>query len=184
MESTAGNLLTDVCRHVTGASMAFYNSGGIRQDIMPGNITIGLVFEMIPFESNIVTVDLTGKNIKDLMERSAILQGEIDQSGEPSKGSLQISGIKVTVDRKKPVGKRVISMELEDKTPIETDKFYNVATINFLAEGGDGYIYFKEGKNLKNTFINPRDALIEWIKYKSVRREPVNRNIEGRIVIK
>ncbi|QIB26950.1 5'-nucleotidase C-terminal domain-containing protein [Caloranaerobacter azorensis] len=165
-ESAMGNWITDVMRKKANVQIAFTNAGGIRADLTAGDITIGNIFEAMPFDNTIVTGEMTGAQIKAILEQSVTLY----------KGMLQISGIKFTYDSTKPEGERVIDIYLEDGTPIEMDKTYTVATNDFLSGGQDGFVTLKEIK-WTNTFILLRDALIENIRNNKV----ISPKVEGRI---
>ncbi|WP_054871573.1 5'-nucleotidase C-terminal domain-containing protein [Caloranaerobacter sp. TR13] len=165
-ESAMGNWMTDVMREKAGVQIAFTNAGGIRTDFTAGDITVGDIFEVMPFDNTIVTGEMTGAQIKAILEQSVTLY----------KGMLQISGMKFTYDSTKPEGERVIDIYLEDGTPIEMDKTYTVATNDFLAGGQDGFVTLKEVK-WTNTFILLRDALIENVRNNTI----ISPKVEGRI---
>jgi len=166
-ESNVGNVICDAMREATSADIAFQNSGGIRTDIPKGPITMELVYTLLPFDNVVVTMELTGKQILQLLEQSAKLE----------KGILQQSGLKVTYDMRKPVGQRVVEVLVGDK-PLELDKVYIVATNDFLAAGGDNFVTFKEGKNLVYWDML-RDIFVEYLK----KHSPIAPKIDGRSII-
>jgi len=166
-ESNVGNVICDAMREAVSADIAFQNSGGIRTDIQKGPITMELVYTLLPFDNVLVTMDLTGKQILQLLEQSATLQ----------KGILQQSGLKVKYDMTKPVGQRVVEVFVGDK-PLELDKVYKVVTNDFLAAGGDNFVTFKEGKNLVYGDML-RDVFIEYLK----KHSPISPKVEGRSII-
>jgi 2',3'-cyclic-nucleotide 2'-phosphodiesterase (5'-nucleotidase family) len=166
-ESNVGNVICDAMREAVSADIAFQNSGGIRTDIQKGPITMELVYTLLPFDNVLVTMDLTGKQILQLLEQSATLE----------KGILQQSGLKVKYDMTKPVGKRVVEVFVGDK-PLELDKVYKVVTNDFLAAGGDNFVTFKEGKNLVYGDML-RDVFIEYLK----KHSPISPKVEGRSII-
>ncbi|MGB9857042.1 MAG: bifunctional metallophosphatase/5'-nucleotidase [Dictyoglomaceae bacterium] len=166
-ESNVGNVICDAMREAVSADIAFQNSGGIRTDIQKGPITMELVYTLLPFDNVLVTMDLTGKQILQLLEQSATLQ----------KGILQVSGIRVKYDMTKPVGQRVVEVYVGDK-PLELDKVYRVVTNDFLAAGGDNFVTFKEGKNLVYGDML-RDVFVEYLK----KHSPISPKVEGRSVI-
>jgi len=166
-ESNVGNVICDAMREAVSADIAFQNSGGIRTDIQKGPITMELVYTLLPFDNVLVTMDLTGKQILQLLEQSATLQ----------KGILQQSGLKVKYDMTKPVGQRVVEVFVGEK-PLELDKVYKVVTNDFLAAGGDNFVTFKEGKNLVYGDML-RDVFIEYLK----KHSPISPKVEGRSII-
>ncbi len=168
-ESIMGNVFTDAMREATGASVAMINSGGIRSQIKQGQITFGDLYRVEPFDDVLITMDLTGKQIKDLMENSS----------SRSKGNLHISGMAVDIDLSKPPGSRVSNVKIQGK-PLDDNSTYRVATGDFLARGGDWYDTFKEGKNLNYHTKMIIDGLKDYIKSHS----PITSDtakIEGRL---
>ena len=138
--SAAGNWFADVLREAKDVDFAFTNAGGIRIDVMAGEVTMEKIFEIMPFDNTPVTSVMTGKDIVDVLEQGATL----------SKGMVQISGLTFTYDSTKPEYSRVIEVTMADGTPIDLEKEYTVATNDFLAGGQDNYV------TLKNfTWSNP-----------------------------
>ncbi|MEQ8190198.1 MAG: bifunctional UDP-sugar hydrolase/5'-nucleotidase [Candidatus Eremiobacterota bacterium] len=168
-ESIMGNVLTDAMREGTGASVAVMNSGGIRSQIKKGQITFGDIYRVLPFDDVIVSINLTGKQIKDLMESSA----------SRTRGNLHISGMTVDIDPSKPAGDKVSNIKIQGK-PLDYNSTYSVATGDFLAKGGDWYDTFKEGKNLQYHNKMIIDGLKDYIRNHS----PITSDtakIEGRL---
>nr|MDN1245400.1 bifunctional metallophosphatase/5'-nucleotidase [Escherichia coli] len=141
--ASLGNLAADALLVAAGKNtqLALTNSGGIRNEIPAGAITMGGVISTFPFPNELVTMDLTGKQLRSLMEHGASL----------SNGVLQVSkGLEMKYDSSKPVGQRVITLTLNGK-PIEDATIYHIATQSFLADGGDGFTAFTEGKARNTT---------------------------------
>ncbi|KUW45754.1 bifunctional metallophosphatase/5'-nucleotidase [Escherichia coli] len=141
--ASLGNLAADALLAAAGKNtqLALTNSGGIRNEIPAGAITMGGVISTFPFPNELVTMDLTGKQLRSLMEHGASL----------SNGVLQVSkGLEMKYDSSKPVGQRVITLTLNGK-PIEDATIYHIATQSFLADGGDGFTAFTEGKARNTT---------------------------------
>jgi 2',3'-cyclic-nucleotide 2'-phosphodiesterase (5'-nucleotidase family) len=166
-ESNIGDLICDAMREATSADIAFQNSGGIRTDLPKGKLNMEQVYTLLPFDNVIITMDLTGRQILALLEQSATLE----------KGILQVSGIKVKYDMRKPVGSRVVEV-LVGEDPLDEEATYRVATNDFLAAGGDKFVTFKEGQNLTYGDML-RDVFAEYLKDNS----PVSPSVEGRSII-
>lgn len=166
-ESNIGNLICDTMREETNADIAFLNSGGIRTDIPKGKITLEQVFTLLPFDNYLVTMNLTGAQILEILEYNARME----------QGSLQASGIKIRYDVSAPLGSRVKEVYIGDK-PLTRGKTYIVTSIDFLAAGGDAFKTFKEGKNILYG-INLRDLFVSYLK----KHSPVAPRIEGRIIL-
>ena len=141
--ASLGNLAADALLVAAGKNtqLALTNSGGIRNEIPAGAITMGGVISTFPFPNELVTMELMGKQLRSLMEHGASL----------SNGVLQVSkGLEMKYDSNRPVGQRVITLTLNGK-PIEDATVYHIATQSFLADGGDGFTAFTEGKARNTT---------------------------------
>jgi len=155
-ELPLGDFITDVMREYTGTDFAFQNIGGIRTDLPEGEIKLRDIYMLHPFGNTIYTMELTGKQIRELMEESV--------SG--SFGILQISGLKLIWDSYLPEGKRVLNVIVDGKE-IEDEKQYTIATNSFLAQGGDEFTVFLEGKEVEDKKVLLREIMIEYIKNNS-----------------
>lgn len=138
-ESALGDLIADAQAHETGAQIALMNPGGIRADLKAGQLTFGDLFAVQPFDNGMVSMSLTGAQVK------AILEQQFPATGDKI---LQISGLKETYDKTRAEGDRITSLTLADGTPIDPAATYTVACNSFLATGGDGFTVFKEGTNV------------------------------------
>ncbi len=168
-ESIMGNVFTDAMREATGASVAIINSGGIRSQIKQGQITFGDLYRVEPFDDVLITMELTGTQIKKLMEDSA----------SRVKGNLHISGMTLDIDISKPPGDRVSNIKIQGKA-LDDSNTYCVATGDFLARGGDWYDTFKEGKNVTCHSKMIIDGLKDYIKSHSPLTSATAK-IEGRL---
>lgn len=153
--SILGQWSTDVMREATGVDIAFQNGGGLRTSIAAGDITMGNLYEVMPFDNTLFTVELTGKQVIDVLNHGI---------GNEEFGDVQFSGIKVKYDKAKPEGERVVEVTMLDGSKLEEDKIYKVVTNDFMGAGGDKYTMFLEGKNAVDTFSPVRDAFVDAIK--------------------
>jgi 5'-nucleotidase len=157
------NLVADAYRVRTGMQIALSNPGGIRTSLPAGPITYGKIFEILPFENTIVTMKLTGAQLK----RSLAVR------------LTAVSGVRVVYDLRKPKNEQLISVTLEDGSPILDNATYTVAINDFMQAGGDDYIEFANGTDVKDTGIRLRDEVSDYIKSKKV----ITPVIDGRIQI-
>lgn len=169
-ESGIGNWVTDVTREYGHTQIGFQNAGGVRADVTSGPFTLGEIFTIMPFDNTIVTGELTGKQIKAILEQGTTLY----------KGMIQVSGLTFKYDSTKEAGSRVIEATLTDGTPIDDNAKYTVSTNNFLATGGDGFVTFKE-TTWTDTFYLIRDAMIEDAKKAASEGKDLNPQIDGRV---
>jgi 5'-nucleotidase len=147
-ESPLGDIIADAQLAATsaedkgGAVIAFTNPGGVRTDIArkdDGAVTYADLFASQPFRNQLVTLTLTGKQIKDMLEQQWL---------DPKRPRiLQVSrGFSYAWDNGKPDGERVLAerMSLNGK-PIDPAASYRVTVNNFLSVGGDGFTVLTQG---------------------------------------
>jgi 5'-nucleotidase len=147
-ESVLGDLIADAQLDATraddngGAAIAFTNPGGIRNDISrkpDGAVSYADVFASQPFRNQLVTLTLTGAQLKNMLEQQWL---------DPARPRiLQISkGFSYAWDNTKPFGQRVIAerMSLNGRR-VDPAAAYRVTVNNFLSVGGDGFTVLKDG---------------------------------------
>jgi len=127
LESLMGNLVADAMRDELGGDFALTNMGGVRAEIAAGPITPRDVFNVIPFDNQLVTVNLTGRFLIELLESRL----------QRSESGLYISGGRVVVNPGAPQGKRIESFEI-GSAPVDPDRVYNVVTTDYLLQGNSG----------------------------------------------
>ena len=147
-ESVLGDIVADAQLAAThaadkgGAVIALTNPGGVRSPIVrrdDGSITYGDVFAAQPFRNQLVTMTLTGAQIKAALEQQWL---------DPTRPRvLQVSkGFSYTWDNAKPLGDRIVAASITlNGAPIDPAASYRVTVNNFLAVGGDGFTVLKEG---------------------------------------
>ncbi len=134
-ESTIGNILSDIMRSQSGADIALLNSGAIRADLNSGPVTKEDLINVYPFVDKLTTVQITGKQLKQLIEYSCTLPY----------GIAQFSGLQIKYNPSKPKFQRVLQA-LWNGESINDEQLYTVATTGFVAAGGDGYEIFTKGE--------------------------------------
>ncbi|SNX53306.1 5'-nucleotidase C-terminal domain-containing protein [Thermoanaerobacterium sp. RBIITD] len=156
-DSILGNWVSEVTKDAVKADIGFANNGGLRIDVPKGDITVGTMYTLMPFDNTIVTMSMTGAQIKTVLEQGV-------QDG--GKG-IQVAGLKFKYDPSKPSMQRVFDMKKSDGTPIDMNAKYLVATNNFMGAGGDGFKEFVD-PDVQKTYIDTqklvRDALIDAVK--------------------
>jgi 2',3'-cyclic-nucleotide 2'-phosphodiesterase (5'-nucleotidase family) len=134
--------------------MAVTNSGGLRQDIDAGPVTVGELITAFPFPNTITQLEMRGSDMREIFEHGASL----------TNGILQVSkGVEVVYDESKPFGSRLVSVNING-TPLDDTKTYKVLTSNFLADGGDGFLTFSKSLSHKNTGVEMLQAMIKYLK--------------------
>jgi 5'-nucleotidase len=168
-ESALGNLIADAQRITTGADFAFMNPGGIRADLPAGEVTWGELFTIQPFGNDLVSMDLTGAQIKTLLEQ---------QWSATASRILKTAGLTYTWDSTRPIGDRVTQIVGADGVPVDPATIYRVTVNSFIAAGGDNFLVLVQGTNrvIGQTDL---DALVDYIE---ALPQPFSAAIEGRIV--
>jgi 5'-nucleotidase len=179
-ESPLGDIIADAQLAATStaangsAVMAFTNPGGVRTDIArkeDGSVTYADLFASQPFRNQLVTLTLTGKQIKDMLEQ---------QWRDPKRPRiLQVSkGFSYAWDGSKGDGERIVAERMSlNGQPIDPAASYRVTVNNFLFVGGDGFTVLTQG-TAPQTGIYDVDALHAYFRANS----PVGPTAADRIV--
>jgi 5'-nucleotidase len=153
-ESALGDVIADAQLEATNdpgfgdAVVAFMNPGGIRADLIypggsagegDGNVTYGEVFDVQPFGNSLVTLTLTGEQIKTMLEQ------QFNNPVVGDKRILQVSnGFTYSWSLSAPVGSKVSNIMLNG-VPLDMNATYRVTVNSFLADGGDNFAVLKQG---------------------------------------
>ena len=142
-ECEMGNLVADamLARVASqGVQIAFANSGGLRASIDEGEVTMGEVLTVLPFQNTLSTFRVSGQTIIDALENG------VSQVEEVKGRFPQVAGLKFTWDPAvAPMEGRVqevLVAEGGDFVPIDPGKTYAVVTNDFVRKGGDGFTMF------------------------------------------
>ncbi|KAH8062457.1 hypothetical protein JL722_3375 [Aureococcus anophagefferens] len=146
------------------ADVAVQNGGGCRVDIAAGDFTIEDGYEVLPFSNTIVTLDLTGAQLVDVLEEA--LAQPLDDGG--STGSYPYAaGLRFAVDASRPRGSRVSGVEVNARlagawAPVDADAVYAVATNDYIGGGKDGYHTFGEIESA-DTFLLYTQSFLDYL---------------------
>ncbi|MEM8665379.1 MAG: 5'-nucleotidase C-terminal domain-containing protein, partial [Pseudomonadota bacterium] len=147
-ECPMGNLVADAMLERVagqGVSIAIQNGGGLRASIDAGDITMGDVLTVLPFQNTLATFELSGQGIVAALENGV---SAIEEGG----GRFpQVAGLRYVADTSvEPNGGRIQKVEVKNAdgwAPIDLMATYKVVTNNFMRQGGDGYAIFETGEN-------------------------------------
>ena len=128
-ETNLGNLVTRSMKEKFNADLAVMNSGGIRDSIYPGKITIETVLMVLPFAGEVVTSEMTGKELKEYLEY--VVKNQTAGSGS----FPQIAGVNLLFDKNSGT---LTSLKING-TEVSENKKYLMALPEFIANGGDKY---------------------------------------------
>lgn len=172
-ESPLSNLVADVLRFAAKetlgkpADIGLVNMGGIRNILPAGDITVGTVFEILPFENSLCILKLKGSAVKELMKNIAKVHGE---------------GVS-NIELKATASGEVVSAKVGGKVIVD-NKIYSVATIDYLADGNDGMTALMqsesrtcpEGATLRSLFMS-------YIKDQTAKKNKISAKVEGRVIV-
>lgn len=172
-ESLLSNLVADILREaatdVIGkpADMGLVNMGGLRNILNEGPITTGNIYEILPFENSLCVVTVNGKVLNALFEAIA------------ARGGNGVSGVKLVISPER----KLISATIDGK-PVQADKLYTIATIDYLAEGNDGMNPLADAQKCDcPAGATLRNVVMEYIENQTKAGKNITSNIEGRVTV-
>ncbi|MBY6134986.1 5'-nucleotidase/apyrase family protein [Nocardioides marinus] len=180
-ECAMGNLVADAMLARVkdqGVTIAFQNGGGLRASIDQGEVTMGEVLSVLPFQNTLSTFQVTGQTLIDALENG------VSQIEDGAGRFPQVAGMKFAFDASKEAGARVSDVmvkEGESWTEIDPAKTYNVVSNNYVRNGGDGYKMFAgDDKNAYDFGPDLADVVAEYL----AEVGPYSPYTDGRIVAK
>jgi 2',3'-cyclic-nucleotide 2'-phosphodiesterase / 3'-nucleotidase / 5'-nucleotidase len=169
-ETTVGDLVADAMRAAVGADIAMQNSGGLRADLPEGAVTRGGIYEVMPFDNTIVTMDLTGAEVRQVLE-DALRSGRV----------TQVSGLRYAFDSRRPEMQRVTALFATDGAVLDSARTWKVAVNNFMAGGGDEHRTLARGRNARDTQVLVRDAMERFVRERCAGGASLDFRPDGRI---
>lgn len=152
---------------------AILNNGGLRVPIDSGEITIRNIYELMPFENEIVVVDISGKRMNELIRYiQSRTMGKGRKSGVPVSRHMRI---------RYTSSKTHFKCQIKSK-PFDETKTYKIATSDYLAKGGDEMTFFESPIQLIETGIKLRDAFIDLIQENDQKGIRINGTLDQRII--
>lgn len=165
-ESTMGHLVATMYRDSLadpargGAEIGVVNSGGLRDDwTEAGELTIRDLIAVAPFANNLWTVDLTGKQLRSLLEEQWQPEGS-------SRNYLQLGlseNVRYTYNPHASRGERITGIWVND-SQVSDDRVVRVAVPNFLLQGGDNFTTLTQGTNAQDSGLVDSDVFQDWVK--------------------
>jgi len=170
-ESLLSNFSADVYRQKaseylgTKVDIAIVNMGGLRTVVPAGNITVGKVFELMPFENELVILWLKGDKLNALLQYFAGMGGE------------GVSGLRMDIEH------GVATNITIGGNPLDAEKLYTITTNDYLAGGNDKMVQLAEYEKRVNTGIKVRDMLLDYIKGETSKGNMIQSKLDGRIKV-
>ena len=146
--------------------LAIYNNGGIRVDLPQGDIFKDDIVSMFPFKNYLVVIKTRGKNLREAFDHMAA-----DRCDAVS------SSVRLVIDRKE---RKLVSAEIGG-SPLDDEKIYTLATIDFLMDGGDGYNLAKNCTQMKITGYQSIDVFLPYVLSLKQEGKPLEHFLDGRI---
>lgn len=174
-ESKLSNLLADILIWAgkdfdEKPVISVYNMGGIRASLSKGDVTIGNVIDVAPFENKLCFMTLKGSQVITLFEQIAYRGGE---------------GVNHNVRAVINKDKKLVSLKINGEE-VNPEADYRIATIDYLADGNDGLPILKAGTNRKmltDKSNNLRFIIMDFFREKMKEGHEVDAEIEGRITV-
>lgn len=180
-ECTMGNLVADAMLDRVadqGMTIAIANGGGLRASIDAGEVTMGEVLTVLPFQNTLSTFQAPGSAVV------AALENGLSQYEDGAGRFPQVAGLKYSFDVSQPVGSRISEVMVkagEGWAPIEPETVYGIVTNNYVRNGGDGYKMFAtEAQNAYDFGPDLADVTAEYLAANS----PYTPYLDGRITKK
>ncbi|MDA9357600.1 5'-nucleotidase/apyrase family protein [Candidatus Thioglobus sp.] len=164
-ECDMGNMITDAMRAAgmeKGYSIALANSGGIRASLDAGQVTLGEIMTILPFQNTMSTFKVTGKQLL------AAIENGVSQVEDGSGRFPQVSGMRFSFDASKPANERVTSIEIQESngsfSALNLYGTYGMVSNNFIRGGGDGYKMFRAATDIYDFGPDLADVVVDYIK--------------------
>lgn len=158
-ETNAGDLVADAYRVLTGADVAVSNGGGIRTDVEGGDLTYGQIVSLLPYDNYVCVISVTGAEIVNMLNRST-------EALPAEDGDFpQVSGMTFTV--RPNAEERIVDLMILDKeskqyVPVDMERKYQLATIDYCITGGGLRGVFKKAEVIKPGFMLYNDCLVKY----------------------
>ena len=180
VECTMGNLVADASLARVadqGVTIALVNSGGLRASIDAGEVTMGEVLTVLPFQNTLSTFEVSGATLVEALENG------VSQYEEKAGRFLQVAGLQYAFDVSKPVGQRISDVLVQVDGgwgPIDPGEAYLVVSNNYVRQGGDGFSVFVDADKAYDYGPDLADVVAEFI----AANAPYQPYVDGRIVKK
>lgn len=175
MECPMGNLVADAMLDRVkdqGVQIAIQNGGGLRSSIDAGEVTMGEVLSVLPFQNTLSTFEVTGEQI------IAALENGVGQVEEGAGRFPQVAGMSFTVDLTQEPGSRISDVMVGGE-PIDPAATYGAVSNNYVRNGGDGYRMFRDAMNAYDYGPDLADVTAEYL----AKTGPYQPYTDGRITV-
>ncbi|MCV6825184.1 MULTISPECIES: bifunctional metallophosphatase/5'-nucleotidase [Halocynthiibacter] len=181
-ECQMGNLVADAMLARVkdqGIQVALANGGGLRASIDAGEVTMGEVYTVLPFQNTLATFQVTGAVLKEALENAVLQYDDESKDGR----FAQVSGMKFTITGSESTGNRISDVMIDMGSgfePLDPEKTYGVVSNNFVRSGGDGYSMFRDAMNAYDFGPDLAEVVAEYL----AEAGPYKPYLDGRITVK
>ncbi|CAG5077467.1 5'-nucleotidase C-terminal domain-containing protein [Parvicella tangerina] len=165
-------LSTARSRSAEFVDVCLLNNGGLRVPIMKGEVTRGMIFELMPFENELLVLDLAGEEMIDLINYVVLRS-----TNENAKTGVALSGMRVTISNGKA------SHVMIGTSTFDPEKTYRVVTSDYLAGGGDDMTFFAGAVDSEKLDVKLRDAILDYISGLAEKNIKIDAELDGRVYI-
>ncbi|MCC6384384.1 MAG: 5'-nucleotidase C-terminal domain-containing protein [Bacteroidia bacterium] len=169
-ESLLGNFVSDLCLEYCQKvfpdsiiDFCFFNNGGLRNPIPAGAVTVRNIYELMPFDNELVILVLDGATTLKLINSFAAV------------GGVPVSGIRFLIDKT-----TASAIEINGKN-FEPNRNYHILTSDYLANGGDKYDFLKSRIGYHQTGILVRNAIVDYCRHQSAAGHKIHSITDNRI---
>ena len=168
-ESTANNMLAQsalvALEKFLGEDLdlGVMNAGGVRADLLKGDVTYQTAFGIQPFGNSIDVATMTGAAIKEALENQWQTAEDATKSGRPRLDMGLSDNVSYTYNPNAPRGEKITNITIDGK-PMEMDREYRVAASSFLFDGGDSFIDPGKVTNRNTVGYNDLEAFVDYLK--------------------
>jgi 2',3'-cyclic-nucleotide 2'-phosphodiesterase (5'-nucleotidase family) len=173
-----GNFVADALRDRAQVKLgkpvllAITNSGGLRKnEISEGDITASDIYELLPFENALVTLDLTGEQLRRFLDIAV------------SHRDAQ-AGARITYRTNDKKQSEIVSIKLggarDAEKEIDPKAIYTIVTIDYLVKRGGDYSVLQEAKNVQPLNLTMRDAVLDYVKAETAAGRTIKATLDGR----
>lgn len=176
MECEMGNLVAEAMLDrvaAQGIQIAIANSGGLRSSIDEGDVTMGEVLTVLPFQNTLSTFYVSGQTVVDALENG------VSEIAEVAGRFPQVAGMTFTVDPAAEVGARISDVMVAG-APIDVAATYGLVSNNYVRNGGDGYKMFRDADNAYDFGPDLADVTAEYLAAQGA----YTAFLDGRITVK
>jgi 2',3'-cyclic-nucleotide 2'-phosphodiesterase (5'-nucleotidase family) len=171
-ESPLSNLAADALLAVArtrygkdGVDFSLTNFGGIRTSLPKGDVRLYDIYAVFPFENTLVLISMKGSQVRELFNAFARTRVEV------------LGGVSLKIKN------RSVTELLINGKPLDDNKIYRVATIDFLLSGGDKVSALKDNLKVNFSGITVRDVILRYIEVFTRNGEPIPAKTDGRVTV-